>query len=241
MRANRTLEIGTGLFVLLGFAALLFLTTQLPSSGLKFDRGTLDGKVIVTYTGLEASWRRLQERREDTAARRKFLEDELQAAIPTGTNVKLTNSPDWTSWDAPLVAEYELEVPGWAAGAGRRALVPVGLFGAEEKHTFEHATRVQPLYFDYPYQHFDDVTIDLPSPWVVDSVPRSRTLDLKGVLYKSTAENLRQSLHVTREIDLNVSLVDVRSYDSMRQFYQTVRTGDEEQAIVSPSAGPLRQ
>ena len=35
MRANRTLEIGTGLFVLLGFAALLFLTTQLPSSGLR--------------------------------------------------------------------------------------------------------------------------------------------------------------------------------------------------------------
>ena len=35
MRANPTLEIGTGLFVLLGFAALLFLTTQLPASGLK--------------------------------------------------------------------------------------------------------------------------------------------------------------------------------------------------------------
>jgi phospholipid/cholesterol/gamma-HCH transport system substrate-binding protein len=35
MRPNRTLEIGTGLFVLLGFAALAFLTTQLPSSGLK--------------------------------------------------------------------------------------------------------------------------------------------------------------------------------------------------------------
>jgi len=43
MRANRTLEIGTGLFVLLGFAALLFLTTQLPSSGLKFSRGTQAG------------------------------------------------------------------------------------------------------------------------------------------------------------------------------------------------------
>jgi phospholipid/cholesterol/gamma-HCH transport system substrate-binding protein len=36
MHANRTLEIGTGLFVLLGFAALLFLTTQLPASGVKF-------------------------------------------------------------------------------------------------------------------------------------------------------------------------------------------------------------
>ncbi|HVS23995.1 MAG TPA: outer membrane lipid asymmetry maintenance protein MlaD [Gammaproteobacteria bacterium] len=36
MRPTRTLEIGTGLFVLLGFAALFFLTTQLPTSGLKF-------------------------------------------------------------------------------------------------------------------------------------------------------------------------------------------------------------
>ena len=35
MRATRTLEVGTGLFVLLGFAALFFLTTQLPASGLK--------------------------------------------------------------------------------------------------------------------------------------------------------------------------------------------------------------
>jgi len=35
MRANRTLEIGTGMFVVLGFAALFFLTTQLPSSGVK--------------------------------------------------------------------------------------------------------------------------------------------------------------------------------------------------------------
>jgi len=34
MRPNRALEIGTGLFVLLGFASLFFLTTQLPGSRL---------------------------------------------------------------------------------------------------------------------------------------------------------------------------------------------------------------
>lgn len=36
MRPNRALEIGTGLFVLLGFAALFFLTTQLPGSGMQW-------------------------------------------------------------------------------------------------------------------------------------------------------------------------------------------------------------
>lgn len=34
MKNERSLEIGTGLFVLLGFAALVFLTTQLPGSQL---------------------------------------------------------------------------------------------------------------------------------------------------------------------------------------------------------------
>ena len=38
MRSNRGIEIGTGLFVVLGFVSLLFLTTQLPSSGLKLAR-----------------------------------------------------------------------------------------------------------------------------------------------------------------------------------------------------------
>jgi phospholipid/cholesterol/gamma-HCH transport system substrate-binding protein len=40
MRPNRSLEIGTGLFVLLGFAALAFLTTQLPGSGVKLSGDT---------------------------------------------------------------------------------------------------------------------------------------------------------------------------------------------------------
>jgi len=35
MQSNRTLELGTGLFVLLGFAALFFLSMQLPQSGLR--------------------------------------------------------------------------------------------------------------------------------------------------------------------------------------------------------------
>ncbi|MFO7276971.1 MAG: outer membrane lipid asymmetry maintenance protein MlaD [Pseudomonadota bacterium] len=39
MRPNRTLELGTGFFVLLGFAALFFLTTQLPGSGLRLADG----------------------------------------------------------------------------------------------------------------------------------------------------------------------------------------------------------
>jgi phospholipid/cholesterol/gamma-HCH transport system substrate-binding protein len=40
MKPQRSLEIGTGLFVLLGFATLFFLTTQLPGSGLTMGGDT---------------------------------------------------------------------------------------------------------------------------------------------------------------------------------------------------------
>ena len=46
---TRTLEIGTGLFVLLGFAALAFLTTQLPSSGLKIQSSTASYHVTARF------------------------------------------------------------------------------------------------------------------------------------------------------------------------------------------------
>jgi phospholipid/cholesterol/gamma-HCH transport system substrate-binding protein len=52
MRANPTLEIGTGLFVLLGFAALLFLTTQLPASGLKFGGAKAGYNVTADFDNI---------------------------------------------------------------------------------------------------------------------------------------------------------------------------------------------
>lgn len=48
MKPNRSLEIGTGLFVLLGFAALAFLTTQLSGSGMKVG-GAQGYKVLAKF------------------------------------------------------------------------------------------------------------------------------------------------------------------------------------------------
>src|SRR5260370_32641148 len=92
-------------------------------------------------------------------------------------DVDLTNQPDWGSSTSTLAAEFELKVPGWVSGAGRRALVPVGLFGAPEKHAFEHANRVHAIYFSYPSSKIDDVTIDLPLGWQVSSLPPVPQLD----------------------------------------------------------------
>src|SRR5208282_2670637 len=84
------------------------------------DTGDLEGKLTITYIGLEAMSHRVEERHADEVERKKYLEERLKSQIETGSEVELTNKPDWTSSETPLVAEFDLKIPGWASGAGRR-------------------------------------------------------------------------------------------------------------------------
>ena len=200
--------------------------------------GTLEGKVTVTYSGLEASWRRIVERHEDATERQKFLEQDLEAGVPVGIDGKLTNTPDWTGSDTPLVAEFDFRVPGWVAAAGNRSLMPVGLFGSSEKHMFEHSARVHPLYFMFPYQHTDEIAIELPPGWQVSSVPEARAADIKVATYHSSAQATGGTLRLKRELALNTILVHQKFYAQVRDFYQAVRAGDEDQIVITPGAPP---
>jgi len=85
------------------------------------SEGDLRGKLAVTYTGLNAWNVRVEGRNQDDAARKKLLEDEVKSSIPAGSEVELTNTPDWQSASSAFVAEFQLKVPGWTASAGRRA------------------------------------------------------------------------------------------------------------------------
>jgi phospholipid/cholesterol/gamma-HCH transport system substrate-binding protein len=52
MQNKRSLEIGTGLFVLLGFAALAFLTTQLPGNSLRISGGETGYVVTAKFDNI---------------------------------------------------------------------------------------------------------------------------------------------------------------------------------------------
>jgi hypothetical protein len=194
--------------------------------------GTLAGKVTISFTGSEAGWRRLEERNEDDTERRQFLENQLRRSVPSGIEVKLTNTPDWSAWEEPLVAEFDLQIPGWVASAGQRQLLKAGLFGAIEDRTFEHQTRTQPIYFDFPYQYSDDVVIELPTGKHINSLPKARNLDFKTYSYGLTAEEKDGTLHLKRDISVSLLLVNVKFYNQLRDFFQSVRNADEDQVVI---------
>jgi Domain of Unknown Function with PDB structure (DUF3857) len=197
--------------------------------------GTLEGKVTVTYSGQEALWRRLEERHEDEADRKQFLEDQIKADIPSGAVVELTNKPEWESSASALVAEYDLKVQGWAAGAGQRSLLAVGLFGAQVRQSFQHATRLHPIYFKFPHQEADDVAIALTPNWTMTSAPQNRSSDFGAFKYVSSSETANGSLHLNRELTLNGIMVETKYYPTVQRFFELVRAGDRDQAVLTPT------
>ena len=51
------------------------------------DTGELEGKITVTFVGLESMYPRLEERNVDEVTRKKFLEEDLASQIVTGSEV----------------------------------------------------------------------------------------------------------------------------------------------------------
>jgi len=198
------------------------------------DTGDLEGKLTITYTGLEAMYHRLEERHADDVARKKYLEEQVTSQIAAGSEVELTNKPDWVSSEAPLVAEYDLKIPGWASNAGKRVMIPAAIFTAAEKGIFEHANRVHPIYFDYPHEKDDDVTVEMPPGWQVNSVPKPQDQDGHIVRYILKVDNNSGTLRLTRKLTIDVLMLETKYYAALRNFFQAVRTGDAEQIVLQP-------
>jgi hypothetical protein len=200
------------------------------------DDGSLEGKITVTYTGLSAQSWRLDERNADDADRKRALEENIKDNIPVAAEVELKNSPDWKDSKVPLVAEFEVKVPGWLSVAGKRALLPTGFFIGTEKRMFEHSTRTYPVYFRYPFTKSDDITVTLPQGWKVDSIIKPINQDAKAVAYTLSAEDKSGTIHLQRSIRSDLYIVPADKYLILRSFYQYVRTADDQQVVLLPGA-----
>jgi hypothetical protein len=129
-----------------------------------------------------------------------------------------------------------VKIPGWASSAGKRALIPAGVFTEVEHHIFEHANRVHPIYFEYPYEKVDDVTIELPAGWQVGSVPAPQDNNAHVVGYTLKVEGSKNALHLTRVLKVDFLILDPKYYPALRNFFGLVRSGDEQQIVLQPGA-----
>ena len=51
-------------------------------------------------------------------------------------------------------------------------------------------------------------------------------------------EDNQKTLHITRQLDSDIFILEQSNYSALRRFFQLVRSGDEEQIVLQPHGPP---
>ena len=97
------------------------------------------------------------------------------------------------------------------------------------------STGCTPFTSSFPAEKLDDVTIELPLGWQVASSPNPQNQDAKIIGYSLKVENDAGTVHWTRKLNVYVLYLEPKYYPSLRNFFQGVRKGDDEQVVLQPA------
>ena len=222
-------------------------TPDLPSAGSTIVRhaevamdaeGSVSGKLLVDFTGVEGAARRHDDRDEDEAGRKKSLQDEIKGWLPAESTFEVTTLANWDNIEEPLRVEGTVKVPGVGTSAGRRMLVPAELFQASQPKAFQPEKRVNPIYFAHPFEELDDLKLGLPSGFKPDVLPPTAAVKPGPVSYEIAVESKGEQVEVKRHLVVNAISFDVKAYPAFRNFFNSVKTNDELQIVLqtAPSA-----
>jgi len=195
-------------------------------------KGDLEGEVTINYSGQEALERRIDNRNEDEAGRRKNLEDEVRGWLPAGATVELKNVSHWDQSEQSLYVAFSIKVPASATTTGHRMLVPPDIFQINGRQPFRSINRVYPVYFDYPYEEADDIRVQLPRGYLVEGLPKPRSINSPFGEYETSIQPHGDSVRLIRHLAVQKFYIPVSYYAALRAFFSQVRIGDEDQMVL---------
>lgn len=199
--------------------------------------GSLNGTLVVTFTGQRAFTRRLDAHDEDETGKKKMITDEIKGWLPSSAKFDLIAITGWDKPESPLEVQGKLRLPEMAESVGQRMLLPVGLYEAGHRQLFETTERKQDVYFHYPYEETDDITIQLPAGWKVETLPKPQVVDPGGQLhYEISAKQDGEKIHLQRDLTVGSILYPLKYYGAVRNFFGSAKADDEQQLVFQGTA-----
>ncbi|MBK8302265.1 MAG: hypothetical protein IPK98_02155 [Chloracidobacterium sp.] len=136
------------------------------------EDGTLEGEVMIEYTGHDALIYRLQNYDESTATREDGVKSEVKSDLSAAevSEIMVENVDDPAK---PLIKRFKVRVPNYAQKTGKRIFFQPGFFEYGEKPLFSSSTRQYDIFFRYPW-----------SKLITSRSPIRKTLNLIMPIYR---------------------------------------------------------
>ncbi len=222
-----------------------FVTTPNPTSdGASTDRkahlhwkdGDLEGEVVIHYKGQDALSQRLSRRHDDDAVRSKEIEDEIKKSLPDGSTAKVKHIDGLDASEEPVVVTLDVHIPNPGASLGKRLALPLNIFATQIDSAFRYEKRKYPLYFAYPYQESDEISIEIPDGYSLDRLPEPHREMSSYGRYLSGWEKTPTGVKFVRHFALDWFYFQTSDYPAVRKFYLAVLNGDKDGAIFQTNA-----
>jgi hypothetical protein len=164
-----------------------YITTEIPLSGTEktvakraaklklLEDGNVEGTVKVEYTGQLAYLYRTDNYKKSANEREEILKNEVKARISTA-DISDISIENLTDAEKPLVFQYKIRVPNYAQKTGKRMFFQPGFFEYGTNPLFSTATRKYDIYFHYPWSEQDNVEIEYPKTFDLDSADTPETI-----------------------------------------------------------------
>ena len=132
------------------------------------EDGTLEGEVVIEFTGHPAIERKEDIDEESETEREKDVMDELKSRMSAAEirSLKIENVTDHVK---PLIYTFNVKFPGYAQRTGKRLFLQPAFFQHGVGPLFAATHRRYPVYFHYPWSEDDEVEINLPEGFDLDN------------------------------------------------------------------------
>lgn len=168
------------------------------------EDGTLEGEVRIELTGHNASIRKSQTYQDSAAEQEKNFKERLKASVMPTAEIESLAIENARDPEKPLVYTFKIRVPGYASRTGKRLFFQPNVFERGASPRFISSKRKHDIYFSYPFAEMDEITIELPAGFKLESADAPNDI----------ADKQRISSHAT---ELNVT-ADGKTLTYKRNF-----------------------
>jgi hypothetical protein len=201
------------------------------------EQGVLTGDISERITGQEAlrqrGFLRVAAREADIT---RVIEARLAESLASFQLIRAIPGNREAS-DLPLEWDYRISAASYARRAGELLMVRPRVLGIHAVTLPDQdKPRVHDLILSEPRLHTDEILIELPAGYVVDSLPQPLQLDVGFAAYRSRCEVVGSQLKFTRSYEVRDLLVPVAKIADYYRLHREIAR-DERAVVVLKKSG----
>ena len=200
------------------------------------ENGAIFARVKVVTRGLfnlayRASFRYLK-----PVERRRRLAEDLNRMCP-GANLKEFKISDLINLDQPVEESYSFFAENYAIKIGNKFLIKPALIEAMRSTALIAAEkRSYPILFQRRWEKIENVSINLPAGWEVETLPKNLSLRYPFGEFDVTYKDAGKKITYRRRFCITQPKISIVDYLEFKKFYKTIAYQDRKEIILITSA-----